>query len=144
MTRSKQILVTTARNWNETTKLKQSTNLADGDEDFGREVRDRIRHCILNIMHELELRVAENGNLENLQQRLEWLLSLVVRYHQTNLIEWVLVDHISEALACLTCLFETANNDTTERIFSGSPGRPKFNISYEQLNFLVERRFTGN
>ena len=143
MTRSRRILVTTARTWNETTKLKQTANMADGDEDFRREVRDRIRHCILNIMHELELRIAENGNMENLQQRLEWLLSLVVWYHQTNLIEWVLVDLISEALACLTYSFGTANNDTTERIFSGSPGRPKFNISYEQLNFLVERRFTA-
>jgi hypothetical protein len=52
-------LVTTARTWNETTKLKQTANMADGDEDFRREVRDCIRHCILNIMHELELRVAE-------------------------------------------------------------------------------------
>lgn len=117
-------------------------NMADDDEDFRRAVRDRIRQCILSIVHELELRVGESGNLENVQNRLEWLLSVVVRY-QSDLIEGAVVDLLSEALACLTYSCETVNNSLAEQMFSGSPGRPKYNIPYEQLNFLVERRFTG-
>ncbi len=113
-----------------------------GSEEFRREVRDRVRHCIMSIMRELELRISENGNLENLQQRLEWLLSVVIRYHRSNFIEQGIVDLLSEALACLSYSWEEANSATAERIFSGSPGRPKLNISFEQLNFLIERRFT--
>ncbi len=105
-----------------------------GSEEFRREVRDRVRHCIMSIMRELELRISENGNLENLQQRLEWLLSVVIRYHRSNFIEQGIVDLLSEALACLSYSWEEANSATAERIFSGSPGRPKLNISFEQLN----------
>ena len=69
-------------------------------------------------------------------------MSLVTRYHEGNFIEHGVVDLISEALGCLTYSCEIVNCGRTEGIFTGSPGRPKFNIPYEQLNFLLERRFT--
>ena len=55
--------------------------MADHEEEFRRQVNDRVRHCIQSVLHELEIRVAEGGDLENVQNRLEWLLNLVVRHH---------------------------------------------------------------
>ncbi len=117
----------TAEHWNE-----------PAEEEVRTVVRNRVRHCVLSIFHQLELGGVENGH-----HRLEWLLSLVTRYHESNFIERGVVDLISEALGCLiTYSCEVINPGRTEGIFTGSPGRPKFNIPYEQLNFLLERRFT--
>ncbi len=109
--------------------------------DFSEQVRNLARHCLQNILRELEERVAENGSLENLQRRLAWLLSVIVRY-ESNVINPAVVDLLADALACIGRSFETRISTATVQIFSGSPGRPKFNIPYEQLNFLVERGFT--
>ena len=128
----------TAQHWNETVENK----MEDPEEDIRAVVRNRVRHCILSIFHQLELHGVENGHLENAQYRLEWLLSLVTRYHEGNFIEHGVVDLISEALGCLTYSCEIVNCGRTEGIFTGSPGRPKFNIPYKQLNFMLEIRFT--
>ena len=65
-------------------------------------------------------------------------LELVIRYHESNFIKHGVVDLILEALGCLTYLCEVIYRGRAERIFTGSPGRPKFNIPYKQLNFLPE------
>ena len=72
--------------------------MEDPEEDIRAVMRNQVRHCILSIFHQLELRGVENGHLENAQYRLEWLLSLVTRYHESNFIEHGVVDLISEAL----------------------------------------------
>jgi AraC-like DNA-binding protein len=107
------------------------------EEDVRIVVTNRVRHCILSILHQLE-----SGGVENGHHRLEWLLSLVTRYHESNFIERGVVNLISEALGCLTYSCKIINRTRTEGIFTGSPGRPKFNFPYEQLNFLLDRRFT--
>ncbi len=114
MTRCRRILVTTAVN-----KMADGEEATSGSEEFRREVRDCVRHCIMSIMREQELHISENGNLENLQQRLEWLLSVVIRYHGSNFIEQGIVDIylLSEALACLSYSWEEANSAMAERIF---------------------------
>jgi len=113
--------------------------MADAGE-FNEEIRNLTRHCLQNILCELEERVAENGSLENLQRKLAWLLSVIVRGE--NVIERAVVNLIADALACIGRSFEARRSAVTVQIFSGTPGRPKFNIPYEQLNFLVERGFT--
>ena len=52
-------------------------------------VRNRVRHCIFSIFNQLELRGDKIGHVENAQYRLEWLLGLVTRYHESNFIERV-------------------------------------------------------
>ena len=113
--------------------------MADAVE-FSEQIRNLARHCIQNILRELEERVAENGSLENLQRRLAWLLSVIARYE--NVIDRAVVDLIADALSCITGSIETRNEAPTMQFFSGTSGRPKFNIPYDQLNFLVERGFT--
>ena len=90
-------------------------------------------------MRELE-RVVENGSLENLQQRLAWLLSVIVWYE--NIIDCAAVNLVADTLACIGRSFKARSSAATVQIFSGTPGRPKFNIPYEQLNFLVVKGFT--
>ena len=72
--------------------------------EFNGQVRNLTRHCIQNILRELEQRV-ENGSLENLQRRLAWLLSVIVRYQ--NIIHRAVVDLITDALSCITGSIET-------------------------------------
>lgn len=107
-------------------------------------VRDRIRNCILNILRQMETGGNEGERLGNVHFRLEWLSSIVTRYYQTNLIEREIVDFLHFALRSLTEVCDAAdiNDVEAEAIFTGNRGRPSYNIPYEQLNFLVERRFS--
>ena len=130
----------TARHWKFGTEPVH--NKMEDHEDVRAVVRNRVRHCIFSIFHQLESGGVGNGYLENAQYRLEWLLSLVTRYHESNFFGRSVVDFISEALGCLIYSCEIVNRGGVEAIFTGSSGRPKFNIPYEQLNFLLERRFT--
>ena len=111
--------------------------MADAIE-FSEQVRNLVRHCLQNILCELEERVAENGSLENVQRRLAWLLSVILRY-ENNVINRAVVDLIADALACIRRSVGTRDRAETMQFFSGTLGRPKFNIPYEQLNFLMER-----
>ena len=107
---------------------------------FSEQIRNLARHYIQNILRELEERVAENGSLENLQRRLAWLLSVIACYE--NVIDHAVVDLITGALSCIMGSIETRNEASTMQFCSGTSGKPKFNIPYNQLNFLVERGFT--
>ena len=110
--------------------------MADAIE-FREQIQNLARHCIQNILCELEERIAENGSLENLQRRLAWLLSVIACYE--NVLDHAVVDLIADALSCIARLIETRNEAPTMQFFSRTQGRPKFNIPYDQLNFLVER-----
>lgn len=115
---------------------------AEGGREF---VRNRVRHCVLSILHQVEVRGAETERLENAQYRLEWLLSVVTRYYQCGFIERDTINLLGEALVNLTSACGTTDtNVQTEAIFTGNPGRPRFNIPEEQLSFLVDRRFTAS
>ena len=106
-------------------------------------VRDRVRNCILNILRQVHGARNEAERLGNVHFRLQWLLDIVTRYSQTSFIEREVVDLLSGALRSLTEVCDTtANNIEVEAVFTGDRGRPTYNIPYEQVNFLVERRFT--
>jgi hypothetical protein len=91
--------------------------IKDGDAgEFSEQVRILARHCLQNILRELEERVAENGSLENLQRRLAWLLSVIVRY-ESNVTNPSVVDLLADALACIGRSFETRITAVTVQIF---------------------------
>ena len=69
-------------------------------------------------------------------------MSLVLRYHESNIVERAVVDFLLEALAIISSSYETERDTTARCLFSGTPGRPRFNISPEYIEFLLERRFT--
>jgi AraC-like DNA-binding protein len=112
------------------------------DIEARRFVACRIRNCILNILRQIE-EGNEGECLGNVHFRLEWLLDIVMRYYQTDLIEREIVNLLHDALRNLTNVQDTAeNNYEAEAIFTGNRGRPSYNIPYEQVTFLAERRFT--
>ena len=53
-----------------------------------------------------------------------------------------MVDFLLEALAIISSSYETERDTTARCLFSGTPGRPRFNISPEYNEFLLQRRFT--
>jgi AraC-like DNA-binding protein len=106
-------------------------------------VRQRIRNCILNILRQIPVDGSQSERLGNVFFRLEWLLSIVIRYHQTDLIERHVVDLLCQSLRCLSRFNEPGENEVeTPVVFTGSRGRPMHEIPQEQLNFLIGRRFT--
>ena len=107
-----------------------------------RVVRERIRNCILNILRQVDVNHAER--LGNVCFRLEWLLSIVIRYHQTNLVERHVVDLLRESLRCLSSINGPEEHEVEPTvIFTGHRGRLMREIPRLQLNFLTERRFTA-
>jgi hypothetical protein len=61
------------------------TNMADTEGcQF---VRDRIRNCILNILRQMQVAGDEGERMGNVHFRLEWLLNIVTRYYQTDLVQ---------------------------------------------------------
>ncbi len=106
-------------------------------------VRQRIRNCILNILRQIPVDGNHGERLGNVCFRLEWLLSIVIRYYQTNLIERHVVDVLRESLRCLSSINGPGENEVeAPLVFTGSRGRPMHEIPREQLNFLIGRRFT--
>ena len=61
---------------------------------------------------------------------------------KANIVEHAVVDFLLEALAIISSSDETERDTTARCLFSGSPGRPRLNISPEHIEFLLERRFT--
>ena len=116
-------------------------------DNEGRQIiRERIRNCILNILRQVQVVHAcgdEGEWLGNIHFRLEWLLSIVTRYYQTNVIEREILNLLRKALTCLTEVCDPEyNNVAAETIFTGTRGRPSYNVPREQLDFLVERQFS--
>ncbi len=71
------------------------------DIEARRFVACRIRNCILNILRQIE-EGNEGECLGNVHFRLEWLLDIVMRYYQTDLIEREIVNLLHDALRNLT------------------------------------------
>ena len=107
------------------------------DDSSRREVQNLLRRCVLSILRQIEQSNGNNSYLGNAQFHLEWLINLVLR------IEHPVVDLLSEAHAIIVNnSHEVERNATTQPLFSGAPGRPKLNITQDQIEFLLERRFT--
>ena len=71
------------------------------------------------------------------------MLSITIRYHQTNLIERHVVDVLRESLRCLSSINRQGENEVEAPVvFTGSYGWLMHEIPHEQLNFLIGRRFT--
>jgi hypothetical protein len=78
----------------------------------------------------------EGERLGNVHFRLEWLLNIVTKYYQTDLVQEEIVNLLREALRNLTEVCDCADNDVeAEAIFTGNRGRPSYNIPYEQVTF---------
>lgn len=107
-----------------------------------------IRIHLTSVLN-FNLRLLESENvdeniLDGLQCRLDWLYNTVVRYVDFQIVDERVVECIREARECLLQRNSDRNLCSvarTERVFTGEKGRPRLQIPFGQLEFLLERKF---
>ena len=102
--------------------------------------RQQIRTELSNILNStirlLQGSIDENV-LDGIEQRLDWIYNIVVRYVGSQILDERVVHCIQLAKECIQRNTENSQIVVAERIFSGQRGRPRF----EQLQFLIEKKF---
>ena len=106
-----------------------------------------IMECILNNVSNIA-RWLERGNhgidcLDYLIFRVDWVINILVRYCDIEEVDQRVIDLLHEVKDMLTashCTRTAAHQTGT--IFTGLHGRPKFNVLKEQLQFVIEQRFS--
>ena len=114
-------------------------------------VRSEVRNFVVDIQRRLERGNNDVDGLDYIIFRLDWVINTLIRY---TCDENVLTESDSGDLQRVTDLLrqvkdslviecsDTCTAYRAERVFSGTYGRPKFNIPREQLQFLLEQGFT--
>ena len=105
-------------------------------------VRNRLRAWINEILQQLASPNLDSDSQESVFYRIETLYNTVVRFDGVGGINVNIVNHLRAVRDLLSshCLSFSAH--TAERLFTGQRGRPKYILPQEQLEFLVERRFS--
>ncbi|XP_067054671.1 uncharacterized protein [Acropora muricata] len=105
-----------------------------------------IRQLVVSLIREIENCNGGRGNLDSVVYRTDWLYNCLVRYLGVN-------DSVSDQLVSLVRdakdqLDVLVHQDTAsysyrvEQVPHGGRGRPKFVVSREQLQYLLERGFS--
>ena len=68
------------------------------------------------------------------------MINILVRYSGTEGIDPRVIDLLREVKDTITSS-QCTSSHAARTIFTGMQGRPKFSISKEQLQFLIEQRF---
>ena len=78
--------------------------------------------------------------MDHVQYRIDCLCEIILRCFDIGFVEESVVTVVREALDC----FKLNDNDVmykAGKVFTGSSGRPRYNIYREQLEFVVQKRF---
>ena len=112
--------------------------MAANESVFLRSIRDV--NVVGEVLRDLRASVAERAFY-----RLDWLLDIVNRYAD-SLSTTVDVDQVHlllrEARECLCAHSGSFAAQIAQPVFSGHRGRPSYRITVEQLQFLIDRRFS--
>ena len=105
---------------------------------------DLIRECVLRYVGDIQRRL-ERGNhdmdgLDYIVFRIDWIISILVRYLGTTGVDPRVIDPLREVKDTITA-GHWIRCHTAGTLFTGLHGRPKFNIPKEQLQFLIEQGF---
>ena len=103
--------------------------------------RNHLRNVLFDILRQLESGNGDSDTLDHVQYRLDCLYTIILRCFDAGIVCERVVTVVKEALDC----FEV--NDTSVmyyagKVFTSNPGRPRYNISEEQLEFLLHKRFS--
>lgn len=112
------------------------------------EIRNRLHDSLTSITRELDEDSFDFDRIDGLQYRLDWLYNTAVRFLDLGVIDDRVVRSVQQARDCLVrCQGSSPGYVSTlcrmQEIFSGERGRPKMEIPKEQLEFLVEKRFSA-
>ena len=115
--------------------------------------RECVQSYVVDIQRRFERGNHDADSLDYIVFRIDWIINLLVRYSGIEGVDPRVIDLLREVKDSITAS-QCTNSQTTETIFTGVPGRPKFNIPKEQgfrtpaiANLLgvscrtVERRF---
>ena len=103
--------------------------------------RNHIRNVLFDILRKLQSGNGSSDTLDHVQYRIDCLYEIILRCFGIGFVDERVVTVVREALDC----FKLNDNDVmyqAVKVFTGSSGRPRYNISIEQLEFLVQKRFS--
>ena len=111
------------------------------------QVFEFIRGTLLRLIRQIENSSGGTDDLDGISCRLDWLYNSIARYfagprQNINIDERVvfLVGNANDILS--QTVQNVPHSYSVAQVYTGECGRPKLNISQDQLQFLVERGFT--
>ena len=112
-------------------------------------MEQHLRSYVIDIQQRLERGRQDAVNFDYILFRIDWLINLLIRYTSDernagqNILHRVinLLREVKDMLSRQS--YENSTSYQTGKIFTGTYGRPKFNIQREHLEFLVEQGFNS-
>ena len=105
-----------------------------------------IRRLLTRLIRELENCNGRSDHIDTILYHIDWLYNSLVHYFGAyNSISDELVSIVCDANDLLQSLvheYEAPNSYRTEQVSYGGRGRPKFDLSRDQLEFFLERGFS--
>ena len=102
--------------------------------------RNHISNVLFDILRQLESGNNSSDTMDHVQCRIVCLCEIILRCFDIGFVDEIVVTVVREALDC----FKLNDNDVmykAGKVFTGSSGRPRYNICREQLEFVVQKRF---
>ena len=103
--------------------------------------RNHIRNVLFDILRQLQSGKGSCDTLDHVQYGIDCLYEIILRCFDIRFVDERVVTVMREALDC----FKLNDNDVmyqAVKVFTGSSGRPRYYISIEQFEFLVQKRFS--
>ena len=110
-----------------------------------RQTRIELNNVLHSVLRQLQSENLDENLIDRVQYRLDWIYSTVVRYVDLDIVDERVVNCIRLAMECLQQ--NSGSNSNTfhalaaERVFSGERGRPRLQIPFEKMVFLLEKKF---
>ena len=107
-------------------------------------IRRLLHNSLVSIIRELASEILDSDRIDSLYHRIDWLYHTTVRYLDTGIIDARTVPCLREAKDCLYRLRSGSLSTSlqAQKTFTGDRGRPVFDTTKEQLEFLTEKKFT--
>ena len=98
------------------------------------------------VSRQLQSDNVDENVIDNVLHRLDWIHSTVIRYADLEIVHQRVVNCIRSAMEELlrSINYYNATNFAlaiTNTVFTGERGRPRLQIQFEQLQFLLEKNF---
>ena len=103
-------------------------------------MKDYVQSYVVAIHRDFGKGNHDADSLDYIVFRIDWMINLLVRYSGIERVHPRVIDLLYEVKDSITTS-QCTNSQTTETIFTGMPGRLKFSVPKEQLEFLVEQGF---
>ena len=101
-----------------------------------------LRELLLNIIREIRGGCLDPNTVNALHFRLDWLHGLIARLVHLYRIDKQIVNLIRVARDCLIESQDVFSVSSPATAFTGQPGRPRYSIPRDQLDFLISRCFS--